>query len=172
MNQIHDPKRLQFTPAVPETALKAHHVPSGMLPLKSLLTMTPEPTSLPNDVSYSGLSSGTSGPAKISATQFIAGPSRAQDTDVVVAASKPPVASQPAILKELSRRRVDEAIAVSQPAAKRPRHGRTCRKCYVETCMGKGKVEYCRNKCRDCGKFECKGRNPKFPTKKCNEAPW
>ncbi|KAJ6632493.1 hypothetical protein B0H10DRAFT_1938098 [Mycena sp. CBHHK59/15] len=140
MSQIHDPKRLQFTPAVPETTLKPNNVPSGMLSLEPLLAMSPEPASPPDKISYSGLSSGTSGPATIAATQFVAGSSRAQEPDAVIPMSQlqpSPASSQNTILKELSRKRVDDSIAISQPAAKKPRQGQTCRKCYILTCMGK-----------------------------------
>ncbi|KAJ7214561.1 hypothetical protein GGX14DRAFT_611156 [Mycena pura] len=79
MSRIHDPTRFQFTPAVPETTLKPHHVPGGMLSLEPLLTMPDEVISLPSIISDSGLSSGTSAPSTIAATQFVAGSSRNQD---------------------------------------------------------------------------------------------
>ncbi|KAJ7488604.1 hypothetical protein B0H11DRAFT_2230137 [Mycena galericulata] len=171
MSQIYDPKRLAFMPPVPETTLKPHHVPHGMLSLEPLLTISPEPTPGPDKISYSGLSSGTSDPATIATTQFAAGSSTTRESDGSVSTpqSSP---SQDTVLKELAKRRVDDSMAHSEPAPKKPRHGRTCRKCYKESCPGKKSVKSCRNKCRDCDRVDCKGRNPKFPTKSCTEAVW
>ncbi|KAK7034394.1 hypothetical protein R3P38DRAFT_2415830, partial [Favolaschia claudopus] len=73
--------------------------------------------------------------------------------------------------RALMKRKVDKTLQLSAPPAKRPRHGRTCRKCAINACPGKGNVNYCVNSCRDCGKpgkdKSCIGRNMKFPTLTC-----
>ncbi|KAK6996160.1 hypothetical protein R3P38DRAFT_2414881, partial [Favolaschia claudopus] len=78
--------------------------------------------------------------------------------------------------KELSARRVESSLELAKPPPKNKRQQRTCRKCYLSSCNGKGNVKYCVNKCRDCGKagrdFTCKGRNPKFPKIPCTDAKW
>ncbi|KAJ7193618.1 hypothetical protein GGX14DRAFT_378783, partial [Mycena pura] len=141
LKRINDPKRLQMVPSIPETTLKLPHVPSGLLSFDpdtvdtSLLVTHPLSPKPAPEISYSALSSGTSAPSTIAATQFR-----------------------------------------SEASAKRERQSRTCRKCAIDECPGKGKVDYCVNKCRDCGKAgqdkSCIGRNPKFKTKKCFEAKW
>ncbi|KAJ7673644.1 hypothetical protein DFH06DRAFT_1123328 [Mycena polygramma] len=77
-------------------------------------------------------------------------------------------------LQQLAKRKVSDNLQQSAPAPKKPRKARTCRKCAIESCPGKATSNYCRNKCRDCGKDgkdqSCLGRNPKFPTKTCREA--
>jgi hypothetical protein len=77
-------------------------------------------------------------------------------------------------MQQLVKRKVGEDIQQSELPLKKPHKGRTCRKCALDLCPGKAKVDYCCNTCKDCGKQgqdkSCCGRNPKFPTKTCREA--
>lgn len=183
MKQINDPNRLQHVLSVPETILKLHHVPSGMLSLGSdtgdgdqspPAINTTVPTA---GLSSSALSSGTSVPSVVAATQFAAGSSNS------AAPIEPPINDPPRkslqlthseILQQLAKRQVEGDLQQSQPPAKKPRQERTCRKCANDDCPGKGKVKFCVNPCRDCGKegkdLTCIGRNPKFKNVKCTEA--
>ncbi|KAF8238191.1 hypothetical protein L208DRAFT_1355534 [Tricholoma matsutake] len=57
----------------------------------------------------------------------------------------------------LSRKRTAEASTEVQPT-KRKRQARSCRKCVSGTeCQGRKEVKYCTNKCKDCGKVDCRG---------------
>ncbi|KAJ6552381.1 hypothetical protein B0H10DRAFT_1824353 [Mycena sp. CBHHK59/15] len=122
-------------------------------------------------VSSSGLSSGTSSAATIAATRFIAGSSRTAPTESISTEPPPSQMSHGAILTELSKRRVEAAALESEPPQKKARQERTCRKCAVQDCPGKGNVKWCRNPCRDCGKAgpdkTCSGRNSKKPNYSC-----
>ncbi|KAJ3763948.1 hypothetical protein EV360DRAFT_91552 [Lentinula raphanica] len=51
-------------------------------------------------------------------------------------------------------------------AHRNPRH---CSKCGLTSCKGKGGKSYCTNACKDCGRFECQGRNSRRPGKNCEE---
>ncbi|KAJ7462852.1 hypothetical protein FB451DRAFT_1043554, partial [Mycena latifolia] len=183
MKRIHDPNRLQMVPQIPETTLTLHHVPSGMLSFDSDATDTSLPAIQPSSpapaagISTLGPFSGTSDPSAVAPTQFIAGSSSGAFTiDPQLTPPAPKDPAQPQILNHLAKRKVTEVLEKSRPAAKKPRHTRTCRKCAIESCPGKGKVDYCVNTCRDCGKGgkdkSCIGRNPKFPDKSCTEAKW
>ncbi|KAJ7170171.1 hypothetical protein C8R46DRAFT_1266577 [Mycena filopes] len=164
MKEIHDPRRLELAPPVPQTALTPHSVLSGMLsltPVDEAAADSSTTTQAPPSMNLvGGLSSGAASAATIAGTVFAAGSSRA-------AAIDPPVAavSSREVLTELSKRRVEEAAHESEPAPKRARRERTCRKCAVPDCPGKGSVKSCRNPCQDCGKAgqdqSCKGRDSK-----------
>jgi hypothetical protein len=206
MKQIHDPNRLLMVPPVPQTTLKLHHAPAGMLSLRTIDQIphvdTPETSTRFSNgalasfeagprinpsaqavprISSSGLSSGTSAPSVVAATQFIAGsssslmvnPSRSAEAAPVPRLGPQPL-SHAEIMQQLAKRKVGEDMQQSEPPPKKPRKGRTCRKCALDSCPGKAKVDYCCNTCKDCGKQgqdkSCRGRNPKFPTKTCKEA--
>ncbi|KAJ3971538.1 hypothetical protein EV361DRAFT_799865 [Lentinula raphanica] len=51
----------------------------------------------------------------------------------------------------------------------RQRNPRHCSKCGLTSCKGKGGKSYCTNACKDCGRFECQGRNSRRPGKNCEE---
>ncbi|KAJ6570374.1 hypothetical protein B0H10DRAFT_1840261, partial [Mycena sp. CBHHK59/15] len=197
MKRIHDPNRLQMVPSVPQTTLKLHHVPAGML---SLGTSDETPRIDPPSISFTGLSSGASTSSTIATTQFIAGSSNAALPSFEAASRIDPSAQEPAprtsssgspaarearvpgpqplshgeTLHQLAKRKVGDDLQQSEPPPKKPRKGRTCRKCGIESCPRKATWKYCCNKCQDCGKDgqdkSCLGRNPKFPTKTCREA--
>lgn len=78
---------------------------------------------------------------------------------------------------QLSRERVITDVSRSvptqpkkKPKSDKPREGRTCRRCGIRTCPGKKSVDSCKNPCRDCGKMDCLGRNPKRPKRTCSTA--
>ncbi|KAJ6560524.1 hypothetical protein DFH09DRAFT_1083397 [Mycena vulgaris] len=121
-------------------------------------------------LSSSGLFSGSSSAATIAATSFVTGSSRGE-SHLVPADIPLPEMSPAAILAELSKRRVEVGVHESEPPAMKQRRERTCRKCAVPECPGRGNVKSCRNRCRDCGKagqdFSCKGRDSKKPNITC-----
>ena len=177
MKQIYDPRRSELAPAVLHTPLQAHVVRSGMLLLESasdsdMPSMTTIAVQPPLQTLSTGLSSGTSSAATIAATHFAAGSSRSAMSEAV-STEAPPSSQMPpeAILNELMKRRVEAAAHESEPPAKKARRERTCCKCGVKDCPGKGSVKSCRYPCRDCGKagqdVTCKGRNSKKPNYTC-----
>ncbi|KAJ7431318.1 hypothetical protein B0H11DRAFT_2131492 [Mycena galericulata] len=217
MKQIHDPNRLLMVPSIPQTTLKLHHAPAGMLSLGTsddALRVDPPSISFTgfssgtstsstiaatqfiagssnapahidlsakepaSRTSYSGLSSGSSAPSVVAATQFIAGSSSSGVDDSRLEGEARVPGPQPLshgeTLHQLAKRKVGNGLQQSEPPPKKPRKGRTCRKCTIESCPGKATWKYCCNKCQDCGKEgqdkSCLGRNPKFPTKTCREA--
>ncbi|KAK7040553.1 hypothetical protein R3P38DRAFT_2768955 [Favolaschia claudopus] len=175
MKRIHDPDRLLQVPPVPETSLKLHHAPAGMLALDPVVASSTFPSASPLEaptssaslsrgtiprasdtafpsISDSGLSSQT--PAStIAATEFVAGSSRdggaGNSIEPITAQSDEPL-SHGETLNRLAKRKVDETLQQSAPPPKRLRQSRTCRKCAVEDCPGRKQVEYCVNRCRDC----------------------
>ncbi|KAJ7868118.1 hypothetical protein B0H13DRAFT_2558970 [Mycena leptocephala] len=145
MKQVHNPNRLLMVPPVPQTIPKLHHAPVGMLSLRTIdQTLTLTPRRLLQDLAM--ICGGSTG-AKAGATTGV--PCR-------------------------DNAAAGEDMQQSEPLLKKPRKDRTCRKCALDSCPGKAKVDYCCNTCKDCGKQgqdkSCRGRNPKFPTKTCREA--
>ncbi|KAJ6612877.1 hypothetical protein B0H10DRAFT_2050822, partial [Mycena sp. CBHHK59/15] len=220
MKQIHDPNRLLKVPEVPQTTLKLHHVSAGLLSLdtvdEALSRVDPQapservtrfsPSGLSSDtsapstiaatqfaagssgvqsrsldsasqsdpppmevdlgISTSALSSGSSAPAIIAATEFVAGSSSGSASVSAAAASQlavGPLSHQEA-LHQLAKRKVGTDLQQSEPPPKKQRKGRTCRKCAIDSCPGKGKVDYCVND------KSCVGRNAQYPTKTCKQA--
>jgi hypothetical protein len=73
----------------------------------------------------------------------------------------------------LVNKRVGEHLEQSTAKRPRPRQGRTCRKCGIQSCSGKKEIKKCIHKCRHCGKngqdLSCKGRNVRANGKTCSE---
>jgi hypothetical protein len=67
---------------------------------------------------------------------------------------------------QLSRKRVATALENTRPT-KKVRARRHCAKCGSETCNGKQKVAWCLNRCRDCNRSDCRGRDTKRPNVAC-----
>lgn len=170
MKEIHDPQRMRLAPPVPQTLLQAHFVAAGMLSLdpttENLEVELPETPPAVTESAASPLGS-TSHPSISSATPLAASFSGSAATESSLKRSHGDISRQ------LAKQRVEEAAEESQPPAKRARQARTCCKCGLSDCPGKGGAGFksCRNYCRDCGKpgsdFSCTGRNTKKPNYTC-----
>ncbi|KAJ7718468.1 hypothetical protein B0H16DRAFT_1337422, partial [Mycena metata] len=177
-SRLQNPARALAAPVVPETQLKLHSAPSGMLPLfdEPLISFNGSSV-LPQAISYSGLSSGTSAPSIIASTYFIAGPSSSAAFASEQGSSRalmPAPPSQATVLQQLARKHVADGMPI--PALSKKRKTRTCRKCGIPSCKGRRGWKDCVNKCQDCGKsgsdLSCKGRNPDKPLGKCMDVEW
>ncbi|KAJ7242858.1 hypothetical protein B0H12DRAFT_1236604 [Mycena haematopus] len=173
--QLRDPVRLSMAPKVPETSMELHHVPSGLLaldddetadlssaePILDLTAQSSAPVTL-----YTGLPSSTGMSA--SAVSFAASSS----LNGAVQAAPPP--TRELLIEKLSKKRVAQNLPQNPHEKKRAR--RTCRKCGIPYCNGSRGVDFCTNRCRDCGKAgsdkSCVGRNPKYPNIICTQARW
>ena len=136
---IRNPQRsLQIT-AAPQQQMQPHIVTSGLCPLTPM-----------------ELDHNSDGEASAMSTGFL------QQMEEPSTAPGPSFQSHSAAVSK-----VVAAKSLYNPAAKVARKSRTCRKCAMESCPGKKEVKYCSNPCQDCGLVNCKGRNPKRPSKSC-----
>ncbi|EKM75414.1 hypothetical protein AGABI1DRAFT_64645 [Agaricus bisporus var. burnettii JB137-S8] len=74
----------------------------------------------------------------------------------------------PSVALEM-RRSVVEPETHQAQIGQTTRRRRTCRKCALPDCKGKRAVVDCRNKCQDCGEFQCRGRNSRKLHLTCRE---
>lgn len=172
---LNDPRRALGGPQkIPEATLQPLHVLRGFLPPPQTFQHTAADT-MPHFSEF-GLSSGTASAAEIAATQFAAGPSRSSGSGGTLVPILSSQSQPPTIAAQLSTKRVEEQLTSATTITKRPRKTRTCRKCGIPSCKGKRGWTDCENKCRDCGKsgrdLSCKGRNPDYPDRPCDKAPW
>jgi len=61
---------------------------------------------------------------------------------------------------------MSSTIANVNPAPTHQKH-QTCCKCALIDCPGSQKVSNCENRCHDCGRLDCQGRNAKHLHKTC-----
>ncbi|KAK7017165.1 hypothetical protein R3P38DRAFT_2784848 [Favolaschia claudopus] len=167
MAQLSEPTRLSSAPKVPETVMKPHRVPAGLLALEDVPSAEPTvaaTSQCPPEPSPIVLSAGLGSNAGIAASTlvFTAGSSCSSATPVQLTLAPP----QEMLIQQLSRKRAADSLPQNPIANKRAR--RTCRKCAIQYCNGSRNVDLCQNKCRDCGKSgsdkSCVGRNPKYPS--------
>ncbi|KAG6835693.1 hypothetical protein H0H93_015646 [Arthromyces matolae] len=164
---VHDPNRSIGAPQTKETSLKPHVVSKGLLPMDKDV-----PTTHDSNINSPHPAIGTTSPQ----------PSLETHIDVEPEDSSNPPTSRPsgsmpsgslALTTEVHTRllkRGAEASTAVQPA-KKQRRERSCQKCSKGTsCPGRKESALCPNRCKDCGKYECKGRNSKKPNKLCHLA--
>ncbi|KAF8967031.1 hypothetical protein BDZ97DRAFT_1656746, partial [Flammula alnicola] len=174
---IHDPLRSTIAPTVPEHPRQPHFVTRGLrdVPADSLIPRTPN---LPHDEIPNTNNAFAVGERRNEA-QSTAGPdppSPSMDIDFSSTPSAPAATRTSAGLSRENREQT-ELLARQQVAdslAKRKhvqvsRKRRTCRKCAKPECGGSQKVANCKNVCRDCKQFNCRGRNPKYLERTCAE---
>lgn len=165
---IHDPRRSEHAPAVPDQRRQLHHVPSGLrhVLMPQQIAASASHPGIPTEPavlwersrSLQATESGEPAPMDVDTAQDpIPGPSIAAHYD------------NREQVDLLARQRVTDAIEKRKPAHA-PRKRRTCRKCALRDCPGSQKVSNCRNPCRDCGNVSCNGRNPKNLDKPCSDA--
>ncbi|CAK5266047.1 unnamed protein product [Mycena citricolor] len=168
LNKIRDPKRLDVMPAVPEVPMRLHSASAGLLPLDPPPPAQPPMSPTPNTFSQTAVDSlavAISGAAGIT---FVAGSSRKTAT------GEGPPRSLQSHTQALAKRKVDAAVLTAESMPKNKRAKRSCRRCGKASpgCRGAKEVKYCHNPCRDCGKQDCRGRNPKSPNVECSRAKW
>ena len=154
---LQDPRRSETAPLATESTMQLHAVAKGFVPLDppAILFALPLPdVDMPDNTI-------TKSPALLKSTspaRLIENPEERQEPVPTVET-----------FQILSRKRAAEASTEVQPT-KRKRQARSCRKCASGTeCRGRKEVKYCTNKCKDCGKVDCHGRNPKKLRLPCNE---
>ncbi len=165
---IRDPQRSQAALNVKEITLQLHNVTAGLLPL-------PPAPEHPNETMYNHIhaASCSADPSHVSEPVF----SHHQREDLVLGSSSD--ASTEAttnrdsvqdLMKEISKRRAQEATS-SEPPKKKAKRPKQCRKCALgDTCNGRQNINLCKNPCKDCGKVRCLGRNTNRPNTPCHRA--
>ena len=162
---LQDPSQSETAPQATESTMQLHAVAKGFVPLDppAILFALPlpdvdMPTILAVNPDHTSTKSSASSKSTTSPTRLIETPEDSQRPIPTVETSQ-----------ILSKRRAAEASTEVQPT-KWKRQARSCRKCASGTeCRGRKEVKYCTNKCKDCGKVDCRGRNPKKLRLPCNE---
>lgn len=148
-DELRDPERSARAPAVP------YSEPSLSRPSQGLIEPNPDMAPLPdNEEPGSDEEMATVGDPVLTPN------SAAQTMETAASPSNPPAIGQ------TSKRKVpawQSGGERSAPPTKKARQARTCCKCGLETCQGRGGrgVIACTNKCRDCQQVQCRGRNTK-----------
>lgn len=170
-----DPSRSVKAPPVPQKSLQQHPVTTGFNPIP--ITAPPSANTAPASLraSLDAYPLGSTGPAVLSTASNQSSNSANAESS---AHSPIPPSRHNSILpqcpaprevaEEIARQRVAHQLQTSRVPNK-IRKSRTCRKCAQPGCPGSQRVSNCKNRCRDCGKGDCKGRNTKRPDKSCSE---
>ncbi|CAK5267877.1 unnamed protein product, partial [Mycena citricolor] len=174
--KIRDPKRLQNVPAVPETPMRLPSVPAGLLTLDSSAPVTSHSLG-PARFMQTGLDSATIADSGAAGITFAAGSSQssaAPEQTHLSEPNRPEHELRNSHMRVLAKRKIDATLAATTPAPKPKRAKRSCRKCGQQAgdCRGAKEVRLCSRPCRDCGKVDCRGRNPKSPNVDCARAKW
>ncbi|CAK5284800.1 unnamed protein product [Mycena citricolor] len=173
LETIHDEERMRMAPTVPQTTLKPHSVLDGLL---SFDPETQDPAAVTSESQPLPTTSSAVQPDMSSGNQSMSTGNESMSHPPASETPNPPTPiagpsqTHDERIRGVAKRRVEDALSEREPPVKKARRGRTCCKCGISECPGKGSrgVKSCRNKCRDCGNVECAGRDTQSRAKTCS----